>query len=102
MDHTLPIGIVWAMATLSPSFERHCPSEVFVASSNVCHCPSCWALDPNAKHFETVRDLKPVFTVNFLGEDGGYLSAVKEGFLTEGEARSAADTLGVYVHPHKR
>lgn len=85
------------MATVSPSFERYCPGEVFVSSSNVCHCPSCWNLDPKAEHFKRVADLKPVFTVNFLGEDGGYLSAINEGFTTESAAREAAETLGVHV-----
>lgn len=90
------------MATPTPSFERHAPGEVFVSSSNVCHCPSCWNLDPKAEHFKRTADLKPVFTVNFLGEDGGYLSAIEEGFLTETAAREAASTLGVHVLEHAR
>jgi hypothetical protein len=85
------------MATLSKVFAALTPDAVFVARSCVCPCPACWGLDASAGHYKTVRDLRPVFTVQFLGEGGGYLSAVDESFESAELALAAAATLGVRV-----
>ncbi len=84
------------MYQTSSCFDRLKPREVFISESSVCHCPKCWNLDPEAKHYEKTADLRPVHVVQF-SEDGHWLRAIERGFLSRGEALVAANTLDVRV-----
>lgn len=88
-------------STPTRGFNRDCPSSVFVDHTDVCHCPSCWNLDANAPHATKCADFRAVFTVKYVDDDGGYLHALEEGFLTHSAAMTAAETLGVTVYPHR-